>query len=309
MSFDQTHDRSKTIGGSDAAAVLGLSPFRSPLDVWMEKTGRRKAFTENRYTRLGNLLEPIVADIYAEETGFRVRDPAVTLTHHQFAVISGTPDRIATDSDNVSRVVEVKTAWTPRSVAAWGEPGTSDVPAHYNVQGVIYMALTGLDICDFALFAGGDVKRYTIHRDGVAETQLLETLAAWWDAHVVRDVPPDVTGGDLDLLKTRWGSSSGVMLKATPSLEEIAAKYAAVTTRLAEAEAEADALKATLQSVIADADGIEGETFRATWKFAKASARTDWEAVAKAANASRELIEQNTKIGAASRRFLFKEKS
>lgn len=309
MSFDQTHDRSKTIGGSDAAAVLGLSPFRTPLDVWMEKTGRRKPFTENRFTRLGNLLEPIVADIYAEETGFRVRDPAMTLTHHQFGVISGTPDRIATDSDNVSRVVEVKTAWTPRSIAAWGEPGTSDVPAHYNVQGVIYMALTGLDLCDFAVFAGGDVKRYTIHRDRVAETQLLETLASWWEAHVVRDIPPDVTGGDLDLLKTRWASSSGVMLTATPSVEEIAAKYAAVTARLAEAEAEADALKATLQSVIADADGIEGETFRATWKFAKASARTDWEAVARAAGASRELIESNTKLGAASRRFLFKEKS
>ena len=75
------------------------------------------------------------------------------------------------------------------------------------------------------------------------------------------------------------------------------------------ATARADLAKARLQEAIADADGIEGETFRATWKFAKPASRVDWEAVAKAAGASKELIEANTKLGAASRRFLFKEMS
>jgi putative phage-type endonuclease len=308
MSFDQRHDRTKTIGASEAAAVLGLNPYRTALDVWMEKTGNAAPSIDSKYARLGNALEPVVADLYAQQTGLELRDLATTIVHAS-KPISGTPDRIVVTPD-AARVVEIKTAWNSRTIAAWGEEGTDAVPDHYRVQGVIYMALCGLDRCDFALFAAGDLRVYTIHRDHAVEAETLDRLADWWARYVATNTPPPVTSGaDLDALKRRWAASSGVILKAGPMATEIAREYAEAVAAADAANARADLAKARLQEAIADADGIEGETFRATWKFAKPASRVDWEAVAKAAGASKELIEANTKLSAASRRFLFKEMS
>jgi putative phage-type endonuclease len=309
MSFDHTYDRRKSIGASEAAAVLGLNPYRTALDVWQEKTGRVAATSsDSKWSRLGNALEPVVADLYAAQTGFELRDLATTLVHAD-RPIHGTPDRIVMTRD-AARVVEIKTAWNSRTIGAWGEEGTDAVPDHYRVQGVIYMALTALDRCDFALFAAGDLKVYTIHRDHEVERETLDRLSDWWATYVVADVAPPVnSGADLDALKRRWTASSGVMLKAGPMAIEIAREYAEAVAAAEAASERADLAKARLQEAIADADGIEGATFRATWKFAKGASRVDWESVAKAAGASRELIEANTKLGAASRRFLFKEMS
>lgn len=303
MSFDRNYDRSKTIGASEAGAVLGLSPFRSPLDVWLEKTGKKTSTGETKWSRLGNLLEPTVASLYTERTGIALEDPAKTYVHSDY-VVSGTPDRIASD-----RVVEIKTAWTPRSQAAWGEEGSGDVPPHYLIQGAIYLALTGFDALDFAVFASGDLRIYSIVRDLDREREILTSLQEWWDRYVVPDVAPPISSSkDLDALKNRWSSASGEMLVAGPTVEAIARDYDLACRDVDLAQERADILKASLQAAIGPADGIESETFKATWKFSKESTRTDWEAIARSLSPSTELIRANTKTVAGSRRFLFKSK-
>lgn len=66
--------RSGYIGGSDAAAVIGLNPYKSPFALWAEKTGQTLPFRGNIATRVGNELEQLVATLYAEETRNKVRN-------------------------------------------------------------------------------------------------------------------------------------------------------------------------------------------------------------------------------------------
>ena len=299
------HDRRTAIGGSDAGAVLGLNPWRTPMDVWMEKTGRKTTNVSNKYTRLGHAMEPVVADLYAEQTGYIVIDPHRTIVHPT-RPIAGTPDRIVTTPDG-DRILEIKTAWTPRAFKQWGVEGSDQVPEHYKVQGLIYCALFDLPIVDFALFANGEFRIYTVPRSE-QETELLDTLSSWWDAYVVTDTPPPVTSAaDLDVLKSRWSQSTGEILRAGPNVQQIARNYAVAVREADAASEKADYLKALLQEAIGPSDGVEADDFRCTWKFAKGSNRTDWEAVARACNASPELIAEHTKQSQGSRRFFFKE--
>lgn len=307
MSFDTKFDRTQVITASEASAVLGCNPYRTGMDVWLAKTGRRVDNVENKYTRLGNALEPVVADLYRQITGFQVYDLAETVRHPELP-IAGTPDRFV-DSPDGRHVLEIKTAWNHRTICAWGEEGTDAIPEHYRCQGIVYMGLTNLPKCDFALFANGDVRLFTLHRDVAAEAEMFERLALWWRTFVVADLPPPVqSGADLEALKHRWKSSSGKMLTAGPSADNIAREYYAATLEADAATERADKCKALLQECIADADGVESDTWRATWKFAKGAERVDWESVAKALAAPAELVRQHTKTGAPSRRFLFKTK-
>jgi putative phage-type endonuclease len=154
--LDPTIDRTKQIHASDVSSILGLNPYSSPLQVWLEKTGRSAPRLESKYARLGKHLEGAVADMYAEETGLTLLDPRVTLLRRSVP-IAATPDRYAYAGDcaDVDRIVEIKTAWTRKTASAWGEPGTDQVPEHYRCQGIVYLALSGVQRLDFAFFDKG----------------------------------------------------------------------------------------------------------------------------------------------------------
>lgn len=311
MTLDPTVDRTKRLHASDVGAILGLNPYSSPLQVWLDKMGLAPPRTESRYARLGNRLESAVAEMYAEETGLALIDPKVTL-YHPTAPLAGTPDRYAFDGDSadVSRIVEIKTAWTHRSASAWGEPGTDDVPLHYRSQGMIYLALApGVQRLDFALFASGDLKIYTLWRDDRAIADLVARCSAWWERHVVAGVEPDAAcPNDVEMLRARWSESTGEVLQVGDAFDAIAAEYLVAQAEESAAADRASIAKARLQAAIADADGIEGNTFRATWKFAKVAPRVDWEAVAKRCGATPDIVKEYTRDGTPSRRFLLKEK-
>ena len=69
---DFSPDRTKYIGGSDIGAILGLSRFRSPLEVWMEKTGKAVKQLDSLPLRFGSFAEEFVASEYSRSTGFEL---------------------------------------------------------------------------------------------------------------------------------------------------------------------------------------------------------------------------------------------
>lgn len=85
--------RKSGIGGSDVAAVLGMSPWRSPMDVWLEKTGRSEPVEENDAMYWGKKLEALVADRYCEETGNEVRRVKSILRSREYPMLLGNIDR------------------------------------------------------------------------------------------------------------------------------------------------------------------------------------------------------------------------
>lgn len=307
MTFDHTIDRTKRIFGSEAGAILGLDPWKTPLQVWLNKTGQASEKMESDAIDLGNALEGAVADVYAKRTGHTLV-PSDTILHPTLP-IGGTPDRLATDDQSLG--LEVKTVWSGRSASKWGEEGTDEVPAHYASQAVLYMALTGRERWDFAALLHGQVRIYTMFRDMDKERRLLDTLMAWWDNHVVKGLPPEPSGseGDLAWLSKRWSKTSGEMLVATKPVSDIVETYLQSKEMIDSLEGVMASQKSVLQNIIADADGIEGDTFKITWKHRKGSSRVDWQAVAEELAKDRpeilaSVVERNTISSGGNRVFL-----
>ena len=86
--------RSKYIGGSDAAAVVGMSPFSSPYSLWAEKTGKIPEFEGNLTTEVGSYLEEFVAKLFERETGKKVRRKNRMLINTDYPWAFGDVDRM-----------------------------------------------------------------------------------------------------------------------------------------------------------------------------------------------------------------------
>lgn len=175
-------ERMTGVGGSDSPALLGLSSFKTALDVYLQKRGE-DAFNETPATRWGNLLEPVVRQEYAERTGRTVTLPAAMLRHEKYPFVIGHPDGIAE-----RRLYEGKIA---RSSEGWGEPGTDQIPEAYVIQVQHYMAITALPVADVAVLIGNmDFRMYEIPADVELQEMIIDAAADFWKK-VEAGTPPD----------------------------------------------------------------------------------------------------------------------
>lgn len=305
-----TVDRSEALHASDLGPIMGLSPYVTPYQVWQKKKKLVPDDADNKWIRLGKKLEPVVAEMYAEQTGYDVHD-ALPLYRHPTCPLVGSPDRLVTTPEGL-RVLEVKTAWTPRSVAAWGEPGTQEVPDHYRLQGIAYMALTDLDRCDFAVMMNGEVKVYTIWRDTANEAEILGYAETWWQKYVVGDTPPPMTPEEsVAEIAARVKATSGEILTVEDGseFEEWMRDLVSRKEMVADLKEEIESLESKLKTAIDTADGLETSGYRATWKFKNMKPVVDWQAVALEFSPPATLIEKHTQPAKPQRAFLIKEKT
>ncbi len=194
------------LGSSDAAAIMGLSPWSSPLHVYLSKTGEWQEPDSPRL-RWGRKLEEVVADAYQEVTGNLLQfPPAATLAHRDLPWMMASVDRLAA-WDNKLRVVELKTAGHRSD--EWGEPGTDEIPDHYLIQiqhqlAVLdsYYALDDTqpeqvlpldDTADLAvLFAGSEFAVYHVRRNERVIAALATIESDFWGQVQRRQAPePD----------------------------------------------------------------------------------------------------------------------
>lgn len=183
--------RNQGIGSSEAAAAIGLSPYVSPLELWQRKTAREPApdLQGNEAVFWGSALEPLIAQVYQERTGRRVRRVNAVLQHPEHRFMLASLDRTV-EGDGI---LEVKTAgW--RSASAW-EDG---IPEVYQCQVLHQLAVTGRAWADVAvLIAGQEFRVYRIHRgeDGCEAriAQLIAREQEFWQ-YVQSDTPPPVDG-------------------------------------------------------------------------------------------------------------------
>lgn len=154
--------RKNGIGGSDAAAAVGLSPYMSPLELWLIKTGRDATLpkpdandtTEPVYW--GTLLEPIVAASYTKQTGNRVRRVNAVLQHPQIPFMLANVDREVVGNRDV-QLLECKTA------GEFGaRPWRDGVPEYVQLQVQHQLAVTGRQAADVAVLLCG--QKLEVHR-------------------------------------------------------------------------------------------------------------------------------------------------
>lgn len=196
----------KLIGGSDSPVILGFSPWKTPLQLWLEKTGREKEETTKEthpWLYWGKVLEPVIASEYELVTGKKTTetDP---LIHPQHNWMSGTPDRLISDE---KLILECKIARESRSNKDWGTEKDA-VKLPYIIQVQHYMAITGFNQCDIAVLIGNsDFRIYSIDRDEELIKMIIDKCGKFYHDYIEKDKqPPPINSDDCAYL---WPKDSG----------------------------------------------------------------------------------------------------
>ncbi len=280
--MSETMDRSRGIGGSDAPAILGLSPWRTPLDVYLEKVGEAPPSTDNAAMYWGRVLEDVLAEEYARRTGAKLRRVNRTLVHRQHPFIIGHVDREVVAHERGPGILEVETAG--RRTDDWGDEGTDEVPEHYLAQVQHYLGVTGRSWADVAVLFLGErqFRIYHVQRDDELVEALVPEEVRFWREHVEPRVPPDPK--TLEEIRLRWPRHEpGKVAVAPPDVVAAAEQLAALRAEMKALEAREKELLAAIQKAMGDAEQLDAPDGRviATWK-AVTSRRLDTRALRKA---------------------------
>lgn len=272
-------ERRKGVGGSDAPAVLGISPWKSAYELYLEKRGElsEEDLTDNEAVHFGNVLEDVVAQEYVRRTGRKVARVNKPLVHPDRPYMRVNLDRRIVGE---RRILECKTA--DRFTAhQWGEEGTDQVPDHYAAQCFHSLAVVGADAADLAVLIGGNrFAIYTLERDDTVIQMLYEREADFWRA-VTEGTPPDVDGSHAtdDLLKRLFPSSVKVPIHLDPaSMSKWVQQLREARQDVKWAESRYEEAKHRIQVVARDASEImlAGDLV-ATWRQGKDAKAVDLE--------------------------------
>ncbi|MBL8739169.1 MAG: YqaJ viral recombinase family protein [Planctomycetes bacterium] len=244
-------NRALTLGGSDVAGVLGISPFRTPLDVWREKCLGQRDTIDTPGTRAGTRFEPHVLAAYAAKLpeGSTVTKPEPTLRGH----LRASPDGIATVR-GWPRLVEIKTTVFAQD---WGVTDSEDVPLHYAVQAMWYLDLLELEEADFPVLlwpyemrdllgltppeivAKCEVRTLRLGYSPSMARMLREAVDRFWNDHVLPQVPPPAV--DLEDIKRLVHAVRGKTKPIDDDFVRALVERDAAKKLLAEAQRQVDA--------------------------------------------------------------------
>lgn len=289
-------ERRQGIGGSDVAPILGFSPWSTPLNVWMEKTGRALPKPENEAMRIGTELEDFVARRYTQETGKQVQRFNKML---HCGCLLGNFDRLIVPDGaraasykgeiRTNAILECKTA----SVDWNGE-----VPVYYLTQVQHYLGLDPkLERADIAclFLTHKHFETYTVYRDDAVIAEMQERLTEWWKEYVLGDKMPMAVNEEDN--KLAWAlANPGKKVIATEEVKRKLEEYKAAQAEAKETKARVEDLKTQLCAFMQDAEVLTDERGNAlaTWRNNRESAKTDWEALALSLNATKEQINKYT---------------
>lgn len=267
------------IGSSDAAAAVGLHPYKSPLQLWMEKTGRDallpKVDPDDATSPMywGTLLEPIVATHYTRRTGLRVRRINAVLQHPGHPWMLANIDREVVGSPEV-QILECKTAGL-HGARTW-EDG---VPEYVQLQVLHQLAVTGKPAADVAvLICGQELQVHRIERDDTMIAQLIELERRFWHYVETDTAPPADGSGSADIaLRTLWPRDNGLVLDLTGDVEmsQAFADLLALRQALAHTVEREAQVKQRIQQRMAAATTARFPTGEVRWRRSKDSAFFD----------------------------------
>lgn len=234
----QRAERYRYIGSSDAAGVLGLSRWSSPLSVWAEKTGQyTRPEPTNMSVRLGVAFEGVIAKLFTEETGLELEPVPETIYHPEHKFLAANLDfrvkgkRILVEAKYVG----------PFSRGEWAD---GKAPAEYALQTMHQLAVSGYDSAYLvALVSTPELKIVPIARDERALSELVAREVEFWQSFVLQGVmPATFKPHDRGVLEAMYPEASeGHVVPLTDA-------DAAVIESIHAMEADAAALEAQIES-------------------------------------------------------------
>lgn len=293
------------IGSSDAAAAVGLNPYKSQLELWMEKTGRDDnlpkvdPYDESSPMYWGTLLEPIVAAHYTRRTGNKVRRVNAVWQHPYQPWMLANLDREVMGAPDV-QILECKTAGI-NGARLWKD----GVPEYVQLQVMHQLAVTGHKAADVAVLIGGqELQVHRIERDEALISNLTELERQFW-GYVERNEAPPADGSDsADLaLRCLYPKDGGQVLDLSQDLELSAAFSDLLAVRQVlstHTQLEAQ-LKQRIQQRMGEASQAIFDGGDVTWKRSKDTSVLDTASLCKE---QPELVQRYSLPKPGSRRFL-----
>lgn len=297
--------RKNGIGSSDAAAAVGLNPYKSQLELWLEKTGRDGNLPktdpndESSPMYWGILLEPFVAAQYTKRTGNKVRRINAVLQHPIEPWMLANIDREVTGAPDV-QILECKTTGI-NGVKLWKE----GVPEYVQLQVMHQLAVTGKQAADVAvLICGQELQVHRIERDETMIEQLIELERQFWRI-VELDQAPPADGSDSAELALRClyphDNRKTLDLRHDSEMAQTFSDLLTVRQVLASQSQIESQLKQKIQQRLGEATKALFETGEVTWKRSKDKTELDTERLLKD---QPDLLQRFCLTKSGSRRFL-----
>ena len=249
-----------TVGGSDVATIFGLSPWTTPLELWMVKKGRMKPKSPPNPDQLamGHMLEPIAAHFYAQRTGNTVTDDNYLYQHATLEYALANIDRRYTrKEDGEGGVLECKSL-TYHKAADWADGA---IPIYYELQLRYYLAVLDEKHGAFSALWGNnpenDLATPHIERVQAKEDIIFEKLDRWiWSLR--HDKPPTMEDVQPQLAMDALARIYGAGKKGLPTIE-FPRKYEPQLRKIAALQEENAQLKGAIKK---NEEAIEAHSVR-----------------------------------------------
>lgn len=261
MTFTQ-EERMQYIGGSDIAAIMGQSRWKTPYKLWAEKTGKIKTpdLSTNESVEMGNRLEQFVADIFSEKTGKLVRKYSKIYKHKDYPYLVAHVDRLITSSDEL---LECKTC-SAYKLEEW----ENKIPKEYVLQVIWYLGITGRKRGWIACLIGGQKFVYMpIDFDEELFNLMVEKAVKFWNM-VQNKIPPLILPEDDEVLGEIYSEHTNDMLEMSEMNDRVA-YLQEIKMHIDELNKEKREIETELKTVIAEKAGLLTDKYKVTWKTQK----------------------------------------
>ena len=276
-------DRRTYIGGSDTAAILGVSPWKSAFQLYQEKIGEfQEEVTpaKQKIFNRGKRWEPIVIEMLVDELEDRGHDVKIVTRNQRyidpdFQFLAAEIDlELILDGHHING--EMKTVH-PFSAKDWGEQETDEIPIYYTAQVAHGQMVTGRDKTIVAALIGADDLRvHVVNRDEELINIIRGKEIEFWERIQRRESPEPVDPEDI---KRLYQIDSGAVIEADEELLELCIQASRKKFELKAAETSYDVITTMIKARMKDAAILLHNGHKiATWKSNKESVKTDWKA-------------------------------
>jgi putative phage-type endonuclease len=266
-------DRSKYLGGSEVAAIYGLSPYKTPVELWREKTGRaeREVFDvkKERILARGKRLEPVIIEMVIDKLTEQGHEVELLATNQRYKdaltpYLSCEIDfELLLDGEHINGDCKTVIGFQRKK---WGEEETEEVPIHYAAQFMYGLGITGRQKCLVAALIGlDDVAIYWVYRDQETIDAITGKARDFWENCVLADVAPDPI--KFDDIKLLYPNDNGRSVEATPEIKDKVNDLRIVKDSIKQLEEKAELLTLDIGEFISPHAALtfEGREI-ATWK-------------------------------------------
>ena len=290
--------RKDGITATEAAVIAGLSPYKTPYQLYAEKLGLYTPEPVGAAAVRGLLLESTVAEFYEMETGKKLKRSNGIVRLKEIPWVMASLDRTVVGEPDL--LVEVKTSTSPR----WS---LAPVPSEVQAQCQWQMLVTGAKAVDVAVLLGGLVFRIERVEASLEMQTSLYRKAVEFRSLIATQTPPPLQGEDSDALAsvTPWNGLEE-WAQADAGIDRVAQLYAEKHYEAKLLDQELQNLAISLKEAIGEKAGVAGEGWSATWKQNKSSQKVDYKLLLEALKPSVEVVDAYTREVPGARVFKFK---